>query len=115
MFTQKDTLDGSNMVHCSACDRKVRAEKWACFRRLPRILCCNLLRYTFNVNTMQSEKLNSYLAFPLRISMAEYMEHVQMQTAINLRGHPIRMFDVPFCAQYMYFYARIFLPKNFFL
>ena len=82
------------MVHCAACDRKVRAEKWACFRRLPRILCCNLLRYTFNVNTMQSEKLNSYLAFPLRISMSDYMEQLQMQNAQNVRGHPICMLTI---------------------
>ena len=42
--TVKDMLEGDNMYTCSKCQRKVRAEKRACFKRLPSILCFNTMR-----------------------------------------------------------------------
>jgi ubiquitin carboxyl-terminal hydrolase 34 len=44
-ITVKDTLEGDNMYTCSKCARKVRAEKRACFRQLPKILCFNTMRF----------------------------------------------------------------------
>lgn len=44
--TVKDTLEGDNMYTCDQCGRKVRAEKRACFRKLPQILCFNTMRYS---------------------------------------------------------------------
>nr|KAG5696977.1 hypothetical protein BaRGS_008439 [Batillaria attramentaria] len=72
--TVKDMLEGDNMYTCSRCQKKVRAEKRACFRRLPRILCFNTMRYTFNMVTMMKEKVNTHFSFPLRLDMSPYME-----------------------------------------
>ncbi|XP_064621669.1 ubiquitin carboxyl-terminal hydrolase 34-like isoform X2 [Lineus longissimus] len=72
--TVKDTLEGDNMYTCSKCGKKVRAEKRACFRKLPKILCFNTMRYTFNMVTMMKEKVNTHFSFPLRLSVADYME-----------------------------------------
>lgn len=55
--TVKDTLEGDNMYTCSQCGKKVRAEKRACFKKLPHILCFNTMRYTFNMLTMLKEKV----------------------------------------------------------
>lgn len=44
--TVKDTLEGDNMYTCDQCGRKVRAEKRACFKKLPQILCFNTMRYS---------------------------------------------------------------------
>lgn len=73
-ITVKDTLEGDNMYTCSKCSRKVRAEKRACFRQLPQILCFNTMRYTFNMVTMQKEKVNTHFSFPLQLNMSGYME-----------------------------------------
>lgn len=73
-ITVKDTLEGDNMYTCSKCSRKVRAEKRACFRRLPKILCFNTMRYTFNMITMLKEKVNTHFSFPLQLNMSGYME-----------------------------------------
>jgi hypothetical protein len=73
-ITLKDTLDGDNMYTCSQCGRKVRAEKRACFRQLPKILCFNTMRYTFNMITMLKEKVNTHFSFPLELNMTGYME-----------------------------------------
>lgn len=73
-ITVKDTLEGDNMYTCSKCSRKVRAEKRACFRQLPNILCFNTMRYTFNMVTMLKEKVNTHFSFPLQLNMSGYME-----------------------------------------
>ncbi|XP_068619314.1 ubiquitin carboxyl-terminal hydrolase puf [Battus philenor] len=72
--TVKDTLEGDNCYTCSQCASKVRAEKRACFKKLPRILCFNTMRYTFNMLTMLKEKVNTHFSFPMRLDMSGYVE-----------------------------------------
>ncbi|KAL4238015.1 Ubiquitin carboxyl-terminal hydrolase 34 [Mactra antiquata] len=72
--TVKDMLEGDNMYTCSKCGKKVRAEKRACFKKLPKIICFNTMRYTFNMITMMKEKVNTHFSFPLRLDMSPYME-----------------------------------------
>lgn len=76
--TVKDTLEGDNMYTCSTCGKKVRAEKRACFKKLPQILCFNTMRYTFNMVTMLKEKVNTHFSFPLRLDMSRYVEKTLM-------------------------------------
>ncbi|XP_028316758.1 ubiquitin carboxyl-terminal hydrolase 34 isoform X2 [Gouania willdenowi] len=76
--TIKDTLEGDNMYTCSQCGKKVRAEKRACFKKLPRILSFNTMRYTFNMVTMMKEKVNTHFSFPLRLDMTPYTEDLLM-------------------------------------
>lgn len=73
-LTVKDTLEGDNMYNCSKCGKKVRAEKRACIKKLPKILCFNTMRYTFNMITMTKEKVNTHFSFPLTLDMAPYLE-----------------------------------------
>lgn len=77
--TVKDTLEGDNMYTCSQCGRKVRAEKRACFKKLPQILCFNTMRYTFNMLTMLKEKVNTHFSFPMRLDMSGYVEKTLME------------------------------------
>ncbi|QQP55435.1 Ubiquitin carboxylterminal hydrolase 34like [Caligus rogercresseyi] len=72
--TVKDTLEGDNMYTCSQCGKKVRAEKRACFKKLPKILAFNTMRYTFNMITMLKEKVNTHFSFPFCLDMSPYME-----------------------------------------
>ncbi|XP_052133303.1 ubiquitin carboxyl-terminal hydrolase puf isoform X2 [Frankliniella occidentalis] len=76
--TVKDTLEGDNMYTCSQCGKKVRAEKRACFKKLPHILCFNTMRYTFNMVTMLKEKVNTHFSFPMRLDMSGYVEQKLM-------------------------------------
>ncbi|XP_041468588.1 ubiquitin carboxyl-terminal hydrolase 34-like isoform X2 [Lytechinus variegatus] len=72
--TVKDTLEGDNMYTCSQCGKKVRAEKRACFKTLPKILSFNTMRYTFNMVTMMKEKVNTHFSFPRQLDMSGYTE-----------------------------------------
>ena len=57
----------------------------ACFKILPKILCFNTMRYTFNMLTMMKEKVNTHFSFPLRLDMSGYMEENLISTE-KLRG-----------------------------
>uniref|UniRef100_A0A8C7W9I2 Ubiquitin carboxyl-terminal hydrolase 34 n=1 Tax=Oncorhynchus mykiss TaxID=8022 RepID=A0A8C7W9I2_ONCMY len=84
--TIKDTLEGDNMYTCSQCGKKVRAEKRACFKKLPRILSFNTMRYTFNMVTMMKEKVNTHFSFPLRLDMTPYTEDFLMAKGDRKEG-----------------------------
>jgi ubiquitin carboxyl-terminal hydrolase 34 len=71
--TVKDTLEGDNMYTCSQCNKKVRAEKRACFKQLPKILAFNTMRYTFNMITMLKEKVNTHFSFSMVIMLKVYL------------------------------------------
>ncbi|XP_076442216.1 ubiquitin carboxyl-terminal hydrolase 34-like isoform X2 [Babylonia areolata] len=77
LVTVKDCLEGDNKYECGKCEGKVNvcAEKRACFRKMPEVLCLNTMRYLFNLNTMMKEKLNSHFSFPGNLDMSYYMEH----------------------------------------
>ncbi|KOB74143.1 Ubiquitin carboxyl-terminal hydrolase, partial [Operophtera brumata] len=90
--TVKDTLEGDNCYTCSQCSAKVRAEK----RLLPRILCFNTMRYTFNMLTMLKEKVNTHFSFPMRLDMSGYVEKhlmpAQYQEKVNTHfSFPMRL------------------------
>ncbi|CAH0550563.1 unnamed protein product [Brassicogethes aeneus] len=97
--TVKDTLEGDNMYTCSQCGKKVRAEKRACFKKLPHILCFNTMRYTFNMLTMLKEKVNTHFSFPLRLNMAGYVEKQLMPQ--HYQEDKLKQND-PYSEQYEY-------------
>uniref|UniRef100_T1K3V7 USP domain-containing protein n=1 Tax=Tetranychus urticae TaxID=32264 RepID=T1K3V7_TETUR len=72
-LTVKDTLEGDNLYNCR-CGRKVRAEKRACLKKIPRILSFNTMRYLYNMPTQTKEKVNTYFSFPLRLDLSPYLE-----------------------------------------
>ncbi|XP_071963584.1 ubiquitin carboxyl-terminal hydrolase 34-like isoform X2 [Antedon mediterranea] len=81
--TVKDTLEGDNMYTCSQCGKKVRAEKRACFKKLPKILSFNTMRYTFNMVTMMKEKVNTHFSFPVQLDMSGYTEDALMGNKVQ--------------------------------
>lgn len=72
------------MYKCSQCNREVRAERQDCFRSLPEILVLNTLRYTYNMVTMEREKVNTHFTFPDVLDMTPYMEETIFPKNDNL-------------------------------
>lgn len=58
----------------------------ACFKKLPRILSFNTMRYTFNMVTMMKEKVNTHFSFPLRLDMTPYTEDFLMGKSDRKEG-----------------------------
>ena len=65
----------------------------ACFKILPKILCFNTMRYTFNMLTMMKEKVNTHFSFPLRLDMSGYMEENLISTdKLSSKSYPVPLF-----------------------
>jgi uncharacterized UBP type Zn finger protein len=57
------------------CKKKVdRASKGQKFKKLPKILVIQLMRFVFDFTTMRRRKLYDYCAFPLVLNMNLYID-----------------------------------------
>lgn len=59
---------------CEQCGEKVFVEKGLCFESLPPILTLQLNRFELNYETMQREKVNSFLYFPEILEMQKFLK-----------------------------------------
>lgn len=67
----------------------------ACFKKLPRILCFNTMRYTFNMLTMLKEKVNTHFSFPMRLDMSGYVEkHLMPAQYQGMNNHFIKVYII---------------------
>eukprot|EP00929_Paragymnodinium_shiwhaense_P074775 TRINITY_DN38268_c0_g2_i1.p1 TRINITY_DN38268_c0_g2~~TRINITY_DN38268_c0_g2_i1.p1 ORF type:complete len:1161 (+),score=340.66 TRINITY_DN38268_c0_g2_i1:121-3603(+) len=67
---EPEVLDGDNQWLCEALGRKVDASKGVSFGSLPRILCLQLLRFVFDLQTMRRKKLTEALSIPLEVDLS---------------------------------------------
>ncbi|GIX80705.1 ubiquitin carboxyl-terminal hydrolase puf, partial [Caerostris darwini] len=65
---KRHSLGCDNMYTCSQCGKR------ACLKKLPKILCFNMMRYTFSFVTNTKEKVNTHFSFPFQLDMSNYME-----------------------------------------
>ncbi|GAA28411.2 ubiquitin carboxyl-terminal hydrolase 47 [Clonorchis sinensis] len=69
-----ERLDGSNQYYCSRCQTKRDAERVAAFHRMPYLLTLQLMRFTFDLTTMNRIKINDRFTFPLdRWDLSEFI------------------------------------------
>merc|ERR1712113_180141 len=64
--------EGSNAFRCDKCKKKVDTLKRTTIKKLPRHLCITLKRFNLNYVTMQTEKLNDRVEFPMELDMMPY-------------------------------------------
>jgi len=69
LFVEGEMLSEYN---CERCDRKVRAIKRCCVKRLPEVLVIQLKRFEFDLRKMSNVKLNDRLEFPVELDMEPY-------------------------------------------
>jgi ubiquitin carboxyl-terminal hydrolase 47 len=72
-FLKKEKLSGADQYKCSKCDKKVDAEKYLNFSKLPKILFLALNRFEYDVNIDGRKKINDRLEFPEEIDMSNYL------------------------------------------
>jgi ubiquitin carboxyl-terminal hydrolase 48 len=56
-------MDGVNQYYCSNCDRKSNAKRMTKLTSLPPVLNLQLLRFTYDANTMHKKKLTNKIKF----------------------------------------------------
>eukprot|EP00475_Leptophrys_vorax_P012579 TRINITY_DN19009_c0_g2_i1.p1 TRINITY_DN19009_c0_g2~~TRINITY_DN19009_c0_g2_i1.p1 ORF type:complete len:1252 (+),score=358.88 TRINITY_DN19009_c0_g2_i1:211-3756(+) len=71
-FIEPEMLVGDNGYKCEECNKKVDAKRIACLKSLPPTIILQLKRFDFNFETMQRQKLNNYLSFPMMLDLKPY-------------------------------------------
>ena len=60
-------------INCESCGEKVKVEKGLKLTTLPTLLTLQINRFELNYNTMQREKINSFLYFPEILELRRFM------------------------------------------
>lgn len=74
-YLKPETLGAGNEYRCENCDKKVSAEKFLRFTRLPKILFVQLNRFEFDYNTMDKKKIYDKLTYPEILNMNKFFQH----------------------------------------
>ncbi|KAI0079874.1 cysteine proteinase [Panus rudis PR-1116 ss-1] len=70
---EPEELSGDNKYHCSVCDSLQDAQRYTEFRTLPPVLHVSLLRFVFDLSTMERKKSKHSVTFPLMLDMDQFL------------------------------------------
>ncbi|RKP24305.1 hypothetical protein SYNPS1DRAFT_17399 [Syncephalis pseudoplumigaleata] len=69
-----ETLTGDNQYHCDNCHQKQDALRTLSIQALPPVLHFQLMRFVFNVHTLERSKVDTAIRFPATIDMRPFMD-----------------------------------------
>ncbi|KAA8498771.1 Ubiquitin carboxyl-terminal hydrolase 4 [Porphyridium purpureum] len=67
-----EVLRGNDKFFCESCNTYQEAQRMLCIRSLPRVLVFHLKRFKYMEVSQRFQKINSRLAFPSALDMAEF-------------------------------------------
>ncbi|KAI0934305.1 hypothetical protein AcV5_006190 [Taiwanofungus camphoratus] len=70
---QPETLSGDNKYFCQRCDSLQDAQRYTELRELPPVLHFSLLRFVYDVSSMERKKSKHALSFPMEIDMDQFL------------------------------------------
>ncbi|KAF9526995.1 cysteine proteinase [Crepidotus variabilis] len=68
-----ETLSGDNKYSCSRCDSLQDATRYTELRQLPPVLHFSLLRFVYDLNTMERKKSKNTISFPPVLDMSKFV------------------------------------------
>lgn len=69
-----ESMDGDNKVFCETCESKQDMWLGTKLKQLPNVLVFTLTRFTFNFETFDRIKLNSYFSFDLETNLSHLLD-----------------------------------------
>ncbi|KAK9775074.1 hypothetical protein SCAR479_08348 [Seiridium cardinale] len=83
-YVDGEIMEGDNKYKCERCNRHVDAVKRACLKEVPDDVIFHLKRFSFDLRTLQRNKINDHFAFPKEIDLGPFkVEHLT-----NSSGEP---------------------------
>ncbi|KAI0721718.1 cysteine proteinase [Cerioporus squamosus] len=70
---EPETLTGDNKYHCQQCDSLQDAKRYTELRELPPVLHFSLLRFVYDISTMERKKSKQTIMFPTFIDMDSFI------------------------------------------
>ncbi|KAI0345367.1 cysteine proteinase [Trametopsis cervina] len=74
---EPETLSGDNKYFCSACDSLQDAERHTEITELPPVLHFSLLRFVYDLTTMERKKSKQLISFPETLDMGQFLKSKQ--------------------------------------
>jgi ubiquitin carboxyl-terminal hydrolase 34 len=76
-YVDGEPMEGDNKYKCELCNKHVDAVKRACLKEIPDHLIFHLKRFSFDLRTLQRNKINDHFEFPTEIDMSPFtVEHL---------------------------------------
>jgi ubiquitin carboxyl-terminal hydrolase 9/24 len=75
-FIDEEILQGDNAYYWDKCEKKVSCRRRTCIKKLPNIMVVALKRFELDYETMQHNKINDKVEFPLTIKMDKYTDQI---------------------------------------
>ena len=72
-YIKPEKLENNNKYFCEKCNKKVNAEKYLKFEKLPKILFIQLGRFYYDFNTQNRKKIHNKIPFPLILNFNKYL------------------------------------------
>ncbi|KAF8623508.1 hypothetical protein AX15_006291 [Amanita polypyramis BW_CC] len=69
---QTEVLSGDNKYHCSHCNGLQDATRYTELRSLPPVLHFSLMRFVYDLSTMERKKSKNVISFPSAVNMGDY-------------------------------------------
>ncbi|EMD38059.1 hypothetical protein CERSUDRAFT_113204 [Gelatoporia subvermispora B] len=70
---QPEILTGDNKYHCAQCDSLQDAKRYTELRELPPVLHFSLLRFVYDLTSMERKKSKHAISFPMSIDMDRFL------------------------------------------
>lgn len=81
-FTQKEILEGENKFYCDEYKAHIDASKQSFFASLPNTLVFQIMRFEYDLETGNRNKLNYYFEFPINLDMKRWMKNNEGETCL---------------------------------
>ncbi|KAI0306325.1 hypothetical protein B0F90DRAFT_1688970 [Multifurca ochricompacta] len=75
VLLQSETLSGENKYHCSKCQSLEDATRQLILQKLPPVLHFSLLRFVFDVTTLERKKRKHNVSFPTVLDMNKFLSN----------------------------------------
>ncbi|KII88369.1 hypothetical protein PLICRDRAFT_92113 [Plicaturopsis crispa FD-325 SS-3] len=80
---QPETLTGDNQYYCSQCDCLQDATRYFEFREFPHVLHVSLLRFVYDMASMERKKSKHTITFPSTLDMDHFLGSTAVQSHTN--------------------------------
>ncbi|KAJ6623503.1 hypothetical protein B0H10DRAFT_2010118 [Mycena sp. CBHHK59/15] len=91
---QKETLSGDNQYLCSACDSLQDAARYTELASLPPVLHFSLLRFVYDVSTMERKKSKYTISFPTILNMTRFLGSASDRNSASFKNSESNTYEL---------------------
>ncbi|KAJ7940429.1 hypothetical protein B0H13DRAFT_2648065 [Mycena leptocephala] len=91
---QEETLSGDNQYLCSACESLQDATRYTELASFPPVLHFSLLRFVYDVSTMERRKSKHTISFPMTIDMTRFLGNAAARKSASTKKSEENIYEL---------------------